>query len=67
MVEGRLDSAGVPDEFWFNLKTGLVEHGKLSAASYRVGPFNTEDEAKDALNVIAKRNQAWNEDEDETD
>ncbi|MEY2694463.1 MAG: hypothetical protein RL142_811 [Actinomycetota bacterium] len=60
-------SSGEPIEFWFNLKTGLVEVGKQSAAPYRVGPFDTEAEAATALKTIAERTAKWNDEEDERD
>jgi hypothetical protein len=64
MHDRPLDSAGNSEEFWFNLKTNLVEFGRQSAASYRVGPFATEDEAKNALALLASRTKKWEEDED---
>jgi hypothetical protein len=45
--------------FWFNLKTGKVEFGLHSPAPNRVGPFKTEAEARQALELIAKRNLEW--------
>lgn len=60
-------SSGEPIEFWFNLKTGLVETGKQSAASYRVGPFDTEAEAANALKTLAERTAKWNVEEEERD
>ncbi|MFM2384869.1 MAG: hypothetical protein RL166_743 [Actinomycetota bacterium] len=65
MTNQPLDSSGVPEEFWFNLKTGQVEFGKLSAASYRVGPFATESEARRALETLATRSQKWREDDED--
>ena len=59
MSDSPLDSSGVPEEFWYNLKTGQVEFGKLSAASYRVGPFSTREEAEQALETLKKRTQKW--------
>ena len=64
MTDRPLDSAGNPEEFWFNLKTGQVEFGKLSAASYRVGPFATESEAWNALKLMADRSRKWNDEEE---
>lgn len=58
-------SSGEPIEFWFNLKTGLVEAGKQSAAPYRVGPFDTEAEAANALKTIVERTAKWNDEDDE--
>ena len=59
-------SSGEPIEYWFNLKTGLVEFGKQSAAPYRVGPFEAEAEAAAALKTLAERSAKWRE-EDELD
>ena len=54
-----LRSDGTPNEFWFNTKTGEVEVGKLSAAPYRVGPFRTEADAKNAPALLAERARTW--------
>jgi hypothetical protein len=60
-----LDSSGNPEEFWYNLKTNSVEFGKLSAAPFRVGPFQTKEEASRALETLASRSREWEaEDED---
>jgi hypothetical protein len=48
-----------PREYWFNTKTGEVEIGKQVAALYRIGPFSTFEEAKNALRILAERSQAW--------
>jgi hypothetical protein len=60
-------SSGEPIEFWFNLKTGLVEAGKQSAAPYRVGPFDTAAEATNALKTIAERSAKWNDEDEKRD
>jgi hypothetical protein len=60
-------SSGEPIEFWFNIKTGLVETGKQSAAPYRVGPFETQIEAANALKTLAERSARWREEEEERD
>ena len=65
MGKQPLDSSGIPEEFWFNLKTNSVEFGRLSAAAFRVGPFETEEDAKRALETLASRSREWEaEDED---
>lgn len=64
MNDSPLDSAGVPEEFWYNLKTGKVEFGKLSAASYRVGPFGTYEEAEHAMELLNARAKKWESEED---
>ena len=65
MTNQPLDSSGIPEEFWFNLKTGQVEFGKLVAAAYRVGPFATAQEASKALETLASRSKAWDGDEED--
>ena len=65
MSDSPLDSSGVPEEFWYNLKTGHVEFGKLSPASYRVGPFSTREEAEHALETLKKRTQKWEAEEED--
>ena len=50
-------------EFWFNLKTLKVEVGRKTAAPYRVGPFGSESEARNALATIRDRAESWREEE----
>ena len=52
--------------FWFNLKTLKVEEGLKSAAPYRVGPFETRQEAASALELLRRRSQEW-EDQEKSD
>lgn len=51
-------------EFWFNLKKMAVEVGLKSAASYRVGPFKTREEAANALKQISERSASWSKDDE---
>ena len=44
-------------KYWFNTKTGQVEFGRKTLALYRIGPFETEDEAKRAYEIIRQRNE----------
>lgn len=50
-------------EFWFNLKTLKVEVGKKSAATYRIGPFDSAASALKALEKVRERNEEWREDD----
>ena len=50
-------------QFWYNLSTGEVEFGMLSAAVDRVGPFDTADEAAHAPEKLQERSRAWAEDD----
>lgn len=65
MSDKALDSAGVPEEYWFNLKTNQVEYGRLVAASYRIGPFATEEQAARALETLASRSRKWTDEEND--
>lgn len=56
---------GPDSEFWFNTHTGEVEEGKQSLALYRLGPFETRAEAERAVETVAERARAWNEEDDE--
>lgn len=42
-------------QFWFNLKTRKVEIGPQSLSQDRIGPFLTEEDARNALQTIADR------------
>lgn len=46
-------------QYWFNLRTLKVEVGLKSPASYRVGPFESEAEAKAALKLLNQRSSDW--------
>jgi hypothetical protein len=50
-------------QYWYNLRTGQVEHGQMSPAIDRAGPFDTAEEAARAPEIMAARTQAWEEDE----
>lgn len=45
--------------YWFNKTTGEVEFGYQSNALDRIGPFRTEAEAKNALEIVRERAAQW--------
>lgn len=47
------------EKYWYNLTTGQVERGFDSPAIDRAGPFDTEEEATHALELIKERSRAW--------
>lgn len=55
------------DQFWFNTKTLQVEQGLKTAAVYRIGPFETRQEAERALEIVSQRATEWNQDEAEAE
>ena len=54
-------------EYWFNTETGEVEMGKQTLASNRLGPFESEAEARRALEIIQVRAAAIREEDDAED
>jgi hypothetical protein len=46
-------------QFWFNIKTKKVERGLKSSSLDRIGPFDSEQEAKDAEDIVRRRSAAW--------
>ena len=53
-------------EYWFNTKTMSVEVGKQALALYRIGPFETREDAENAFEILKSRSKTWSE-EDEQD
>lgn len=51
-------------EYWFNVRTKQVEHGRQSHFTDLIGPYATREEAELALETAKSRNEAW-EEEDE--
>ena len=51
------------EKYWYNLETGQVEFGMISASADRVGPFDTEAEASRAPEKLKERSRAWSEEE----
>jgi hypothetical protein len=54
-------------KYWFNLKTKQVETGLKSSSLDRIGPFETEAEARNAEELIKLRSEAWTKQEQEED
>ncbi|MFT4220307.1 MAG: SPOR domain-containing protein [Microbacterium sp.] len=49
--------------YWYNLKSGEVEHGPQSLGIDRAGPFDSAEEAARAPEIIQERARAWAEEE----
>lgn len=58
-----------PDLKWYyNLATGEVTQGKVSGFENRMGPYDSEEEARRAIEIAAARTEAaddWAEDEED--
>ena len=46
-------------QWWYNSRTGQTERGKMSNSIDRVGPFATEEEAKNAPGKLRENSQRW--------
>ena len=53
--------------YWFNTKTRQVESGPKSLAMYRIGPFETAEDAARAEQIVASRGKEIMTDEAEDD
>lgn len=51
------------EKYWYNLKTGQVERGYASPVVDRAGPFDTEEDAAKAPELLRERSRQWAEDE----
>jgi hypothetical protein len=51
--------------WWYNIRTRRVEFGLQSKSLDRVGPFETEEQAKNAPQLIAERAAKWEKSERE--
>jgi hypothetical protein len=50
-------------KYWYNLRTGAVEHGLLSPSVDRAGPFDSEQEAAAAPQKLRENSRRWAEEE----
>jgi len=50
-------------EYFFNTRTKMVEKGRQSSWEHLMGPYDTPEEAANALETARKRSQAWDEDD----
>lgn len=56
-----MDPDGV--EYYFNTRTKMVEKGRQSSWEHLMGPYDTREEAEQALETAEQRNQQWDEDD----
>ena len=54
-------------DYYYNIRTQMVEHGRLSAWEHLMGPYETHEEAEQALEIAAARTADWDEDDAEWD
>jgi hypothetical protein len=52
--------------FWYNVRTGQVETDANRSIGERImGPYDTEEEARQALESARARNEKWDEEDEE--
>lgn len=51
-------------QWWFNLRTQQVEPDEGGPNAERLGPFDSQEEAQNALELARKRNEEWDEGDD---
>lgn len=47
------------NQYWYNLVTGEVEHGRMSPSVDRAGPFATRAEAEHGLETLRANSRKW--------
>lgn len=52
------------EKYWYNMTTGEVEYGRLSPAVDRVGPFETENDARHAMEHLRENSERWSAEEE---
>ena len=52
--------------FWYNVRTGQVEtDANRSIGEHVMGPYDTEEEARHALETARARTEKWDEEDEE--
>lgn len=51
-------------KYYFNVKTNSVEKGLVSDWTNRMGPYDTEQEARAALETARSRSESWDDDDE---
>ena len=57
------DDDAVKIEYFFNTRTHMVEKGRQSSWEHLMGPYESPEEAANALEIARKKSQAWDADD----
>jgi hypothetical protein len=60
-------TSDIERKWWYNSKTGDVEQGFVSPALQRIGPFDTREEAQNALQKLRENSEKWAREDAEED
>jgi hypothetical protein len=58
-----MDTFEAGGEWFYNIRTGNVEHGRQSSWEDLMGPYDSAAEASQAISIAAKRNAQWEDDD----
>ncbi len=50
-------------EYYFNTATRMVEKGRQSSWEHLMGPYETHEEAQQALEIAREKSDDWDEDD----
>lgn len=59
------DLENADSKFYFNMETQTVEKGLVSDWNHRMGPYDSEEEARDAMKLANERTKNWDREDDE--
>ena len=59
--------AAEDSQWYFDPSTGEVSQGKQAGWEHRMGPYDSESEARSALKIAAARNKSADNEDDEDD
>lgn len=54
---------GSKAEYYFNTRTQMVEKGRQSSWEHLMGPYETPEDAANAMEIARKRSKAWDDDD----
>lgn len=54
-------------KYWYNVSTGSIEKGAQSDWTKLLGPYDTEEEARNAMSKVQARNEAWDAEDEENE
>jgi hypothetical protein len=53
------------NDWWYCLKHHTVEHGAGCPGKDRLGPYSSAEEASHALEIVQRRNEEWDAQDDQ--
>ena len=56
-----MNPTGDKVEYFFNTATRQVERGRQSSWEHLLGPFDTAEEAQQAVDIASDKSEAWDE------